>query len=164
MRLTKAKKEEYIKQVRASRAANVVPIKDYDTHYAWLCLAQDHFSKLHLDLEHVSGFWMTERLDADTLDGGNIITTKEYFEHYNTGNLQMILSGIIEAQSSMKRLNTLVLAELARRGEDEGDIVRLTRALYGGNAHESNPMPARIQPEANDNISQFEQRKRTHRG
>ena len=73
MRLTKAKRLEYIKQIKLSRQGKQggkVTSFHKDNGLAWLELTWDHFAKLHLDLRHLSDWRLRDMIIADV--GGSL--------------------------------------------------------------------------------------------
>ena len=117
MRLTKAKRLEYIKQIKLSRQGKQggkVTSFHKDNGLAWLELTWDHFAKLRLDLRHLSDWRLRDMIIADAIDEEDFLLP-EYLEHYNVDELQIITRQIEQAHDSLLWINKKVVEELNRK-------------------------------------------------
>ena len=121
MRLTKAKRLEYIKQIKLSRQGKQGgkgTSFHKDNGLAWLELTWDHFAKLHLDLRHLSDWRLRDMIIADAIDEEDFLLP-EYLEHYNVDELQIITRQIEQAHDSLLWINKKVVEELNRKLKKE---------------------------------------------
>lgn len=132
MRLKKADRKKYLKQIRDINDSKVVSFnRSYgfdDAEYAWFMLAWDHFDQLRLALDHIGRIPLLDQLSRDLCEP----TTEDYIRHYpsddNDFAIQRIGFEIRKAEAGLQYLRNLIIKEEYRRKKSgeykgkEGDI------------------------------------------
>ena len=117
MRLKADEKEKYIQEVLSAETAKknskVVPLKDPKVESAWNALCWDHFSKLRLQLQHISNYQILDMLAHDA--GKNHITTKQFVYHYDDDLFLMLCHQLKSAYEGLDFLYSIVSDEAHRR-------------------------------------------------
>ena len=128
MRLKKADREKYLKQIRDSKNQKVVSIhQNDDLDFAWFELTWDHFSRLRLDLDHIGRIPLDDALQRDAIC--STPTTKDFLQRYTDKDLLLIWQGLKDAEKSLAYLRNLIIEEDNRRGKMKSLLIK-SQALF----------------------------------
>ena len=114
MRLKKARREEYKKNVRELESKEILTIQEAHTlDYSWFMLCANHYSKLLLELKHIANYLLIDKMAGDCL--GEIITTGKYFNHYKDDELNIVENQLLSVSKSLDYLQKLIDREKGNR-------------------------------------------------
>lgn len=116
LRPNKADIEKYKQAIKDYKTAKVTGpdcIRDY--RQAWGVLSRNHFSKLNLDLKHISDRPLKDSLEADAIEGETLFNTESFFRHYTDTELSIIATDLYLAKVGLKHIEKKLKAEQDRR-------------------------------------------------
>lgn len=124
--------EKYKQEIKAHKAAKVTtPDSIEDYKWAWKALSRNHFSKLNLDLKHISDRPLKDSLEADAIEGETLFNTESFFRHYTDTELSIIATDLYLAKVGLKHIEKKLKAEQDRRkkaGKAEKEVLQFKRA------------------------------------
>ena len=114
-RLTTDKRKSIMQQIREyeSRTDHTETEKAVYA-YNWETIAEDHFTKLRLDLDHIGNLALLDVLISEVRTGSRL-TTGDYMEHYDQQQLLCIEQEIKDVFCSLQYLQGLIDEENERR-------------------------------------------------
>ena len=118
LRPNKADIEKYKQAIKDYKTAKVTGpdcIRDY--RQAWKALSSNHFSKLNLDLKHISDRPIKDSLEADAIEGETLFNTESFFRHYTDTELSIIATDLYLAKIGLKHIEKKLKAEQDKRNK-----------------------------------------------
>ena len=112
----KADIENYKQAIRDYRTAKVTgpdSIEEYT--WAWKEVCRNHFSKLRLDLRHLSDRPLKDSLEADAIGGETLFNIESYFKHYEDWQLSHIAAELNDARKGLDYIEKRLRAERTKR-------------------------------------------------
>lgn len=102
-----------IKNYKSAKVTAPGSMNDYK--WAWREISHDHYTKLRLDLKHITDRPLKDSLQADALEGEPLFNTDSYFRHYSDNELSGIAAGLREAKAGLDFIEKKLKAEQTRR-------------------------------------------------
>ena len=97
----------------------------------WDYLANDHYVRLRLDLDHIAHLQIVDIIQRDTLD--SYISIDQIMEHYKGYKLNAIENGIRDAERTLAWLQGVIDRERERRKlEEQAEKAARFKVIAGG--------------------------------
>ena len=113
-RLKKDDKKRYLDELLAIEE-KAQPTEDEERRAAdiWGCLANDHYARLRLDLNHIAHLQIVDIIQRDAL--GSYVPIDQIIQHYKGYKLDAMENGIRDAERALAWLQGVIDRERERR-------------------------------------------------